>query len=539
MKHIFFSTALLLILLIVGSATGQQAEFNRASEPVENVWVFFTDKKGVRFDPLDFFHPKAIERRLRHGQDLMDPMDFPVREEYLQGVRQLADSTDVVSRWFNAVSVFAHPAQLERIAALPYVARIQPMTLVALPAGREEEISLTANLSSELQELREAQISHMKGQWFFEHGFDGQGIRIAIFDAGFPGVDEHPVFQHIREGGQIVATRDFVRRRQDVFGKNSHGTSVMSLIGGMDDSLRFGLATGAEYLLARTETWTEYFSEEKYWLEAMEWADRMGADIINSSLGYTYHRYFPEEMDGQHSLVAHAAQKAFQKGILVVNAAGNEGSSKYWGVIGTPADVTEVLSVGALDFPSLIRADYSSKGPTADGRMKPNLAALGTAVVAGKNGLKKSSGTSFASPLLAGFAACLWQKYPEWTNRQVYDAMQHSATLYPYFDYSHGFGIPQANYFFADPGNSFRPTFDFVSTPEGVKVMIHIKSLKGEEDPADRFLFYQVQDEKEKILEYFVVKVHLIEALTLDPADFSPGQKAVVHFEGYTATWNF
>ena len=539
MKQIHSILFIIFCLLFNGPASGQMPGFLKGSEPSENVWVFFTDKEGVPFDPLEFFHPKAIERRLRHGQDLMDPVDFPLREDYVEGVRQLADSIDVTSRWFNAVSVFARPSQIERIAALPYVERIESMTLVALPAEVKGEFSLTADLSSALQELREAQIGHMKGQYFIENGLNGQGIRIAIFDAGFPGVDEHPVFAHIRDEGRIIATRDFVRGRQDVFGNNSHGTSVMSLIGGMDDNLHLGLATGAEFLLARTETWTEYFSEEKYWLEAVEWADRLGVDIINSSLGYTYHRYFPEEMDGTGSLVARAAQMAFQKGILIVNAAGNEGMRKEWQVITTPADVSEVLTVGALDYPSMIRADFSSRGPTADRRLKPNLAALGTAVMAGEKGLKKAFGTSFSSPLLAGFAACLWQKYPEWTNQQVFEAMEQSATLYPYFDYSHGYGIPQADYFFRDPGNGFRPTFDFVKTPKKIQVIVHLKTMDGEENPPEQFLFYQVRDTQRNILEYFVVKVSQPEALTLNPADFEPGQQVVVHFEGHTATWNF
>ncbi|MEE4177032.1 MAG: S8 family serine peptidase [Bacteroides sp.] len=539
MRNLFFLPLLACLLLFTEPVKAQPSGFLERGEAVENVWVFFTDKDGVAFDPYDFFHPRAIERRLRHGQDLYDPQDYPVSKDYLSRVGLLADSTDVVLRWFNAVSVFARPSQLEQIAALPFVERIEPMTVIAVPANFREDPLLVEHLSSSQKELMEAQITHMSGQWFFENGLDGRGIRVAIFDAGFPGVDEHPVFQHIREEGRIVATRDFVRRRQDVFGKNSHGTSVMSLIGGMADSLHLGLATGAEFLLARTETWTEYFSEEKYWLEAMEWADRLGADIINSSLGYTYQRYFPEDMDGTKSLVARAAQTAFRKGILIVNAAGNDGSRKQWEVIGTPADVTEVLSAGALDYPSLIRAGYSSRGPTADGRMKPNVAALGTVVAAGKTGLKRTSGTSFASPLLAGFAACLWQKYPDWTNQQVFDAMQQSATLYPYFDYSHGFGTPQADYFFQDPGNGFRPTFDFVSTPGELKVLIHIKTLKGENEQPDRYLYYQVQDADQKILEYFVVKVHQPEVLSLDPGDFVPGQKLVVHFEGYTAIWNF
>lgn len=540
MRTQLYLMVLIFWFLSSGSLQAQSSGFLQTAEANEHVWVFFTDKEGVAFDPHGFFHPKAIERRLRHGQDLFDPVDFPVREDYLVQTGALVDSVTGISRWFNAVSVFAKPSQLTLVEALPFVDHIEPMTLNMIPASHARGESMISELNSKQLELVLAHTAHFKGRWFHENGYDGRGVRIAIFDAGFPGVEVHPVFGHILSENRIVATRDFVRKRQNVFHKNSHGTSVMSVIGGMIDSIPMGLATGAEFLLARTETWTEYFSEEKNWLEAMEWADRHGADIINSSLGYTHHRYFPEDMDGKSSLVARAAAIAFSKGILIVNAAGNERTTDSWMIIGTPADVAEVLSVGALEFPSMLRAEYSSRGPTADGRLKPNVSALGTVYAAARTGFARTEGTSFSGPLVAGFAACLWQMFPDWTNQQVFDAMQQSATLFPYFDYSHGYGIPQADYFFRDPLENRRPTFDFERTKDTLRVISRLKTLNDISlDLQSRYVYYQVRDEEDKVLEYFVVLVEKTEVLSFSLSDFKPGQKILVHLAGYTSSWEF
>jgi subtilisin family serine protease len=292
-----------------------------------------------------------------------------------------------------------------------------------------------------------------------------------------------------------MATWDFYSKSPDVFRKNAHGTMVMSLIGGMYDSIPMGLAPGAEYLLARTETWREPFVEEKYWLAAAEWADQLGADIISSSLGYTYHRYFPEQMDGKTSLVAFAADMAVQKGMLVVNAAGNDGDKKSWKIICTPADAPGVLSVGALEYPSLLRASYSSKGPTADGRLKPEVSALGSVYVATAMSFGFRFGTSFACPLVSGFAACVMQLHPEWTNIQVLESLRQSASLYPYFDFSHGFGTPKASYFFSDPAIEVQPTFDFIIDGNQLKIVARLSDTEIIENILGKpYVYYHIRD---------------------------------------------
>ncbi|PSR01089.1 MAG: hypothetical protein BRD50_09265, partial [Bacteroidetes bacterium SW_11_45_7] len=249
-----------------------------------------------------------------------------------------------------------------------------------------------------------------------------------------------------------------VQNDQDVFGGFKHGTMVLSCIAGRYGDTLMGMAPKAEFLLARTERlFGEGIGEEENWVAAMEWADRMGADIINNSLGYTYQRYFPEEMDGKTSLVARSANIAARKGMLVISAAGNEGTNK-WKTIGSPADADSVLTVGGISPRRGYHASFSSYGPTADKRLKPNVSAYGHVMAANQRGYTQTQGTSFSSPLVTGFAACLLEQNPDWTNTELKKKIEESASLHPYFDYAHGYGVPSALYFTGhhDTASTFR-----------------------------------------------------------------------------------
>ena len=517
-------------------------------------WVYFRDKPSEGFDPHRFFDPKAIERRLRHGQCLYDPVDIPVSVKYLEALSALVDSVGVVTRWLNAAFVYAGPQAADSLAGLSFVRQVEPAGRTDLTAtlfGEERaetdgpglsgfSLSSRPGLSPADAEALSTQIDHIQGRLFAENGLDGAGIRIAVFDAGFPGVDTHPAFEHLRRDGRIVETWDFHRDRSDVYRYNAHGTMVLSMITGIYDGHQMGLATGADFLLARTEIRREPFFEEKYWLAAAEWADRLGADIISSSLGYIHHRYFPEQMDGQTSLVAQAARIAIRKGMLVINAAGNEGDNPRWRVIITPADVDSVMSVGAVSHPSMLRTSYSSVGPAADGATKPNLVAMGNVLLANASGLSRRQGTSFSAPLVTGFAACLWQKFPGLTNMELFEAMQRSGSLYPYFDYSHGYGVPRAGVFFeAQPGGSL-PGFDLEVQQGRLVFQLRFNPLPAEETQVqERYLYYQILDRDGRIEQYFVVLLDQSDRLALDMANFRAGQKVRFHFEGYTASWEF
>jgi hypothetical protein len=305
---------------------------------------------------------------------------------------------------------------------------------------------------------------------------------------------------------------------------------VLSCIAGISGDKKIGLATGAEFLLARTEVIREPFSEEENWLAAVEWADKNGADIISSSLGYTKDRYFPDDMNGQKSLVSRAATLAARKGILVINAMGNEGDSK-WKVLGAPADADSILSIGGIDPETNYHQSFSSFGPTSDFRMKPNVSAFSTAIVAGKDKLKTAQGTSFSTPLVSGFAACAWQTNINLTNMQLLNEIQKSGNLYPYFDYAHGYGIPQADYF-----SEFQMVEEFVEyiifekSDSVINIKINEKYIDNEEN-AENYLYYKISEKSGRIIKYFLIKVENSDAATIDINEYK-GKKLEAFYKG-------
>lgn len=461
MKDGLIYWALICYLILDSLVQAQPVSLPDNQAAPQAYWIYFKDKDGSDFDPYTYFEPCAIERRLRLGLGAFDSLDIPVNEKYLSSLRSLADSVDMASRWLNAAYVYADQEQLAAIQQLVCVKKIEPGGRMMAIAGDGENSPEQSSLTEEQRNYIRFHTSHMQGEEFQKRGIDGSGVRIAILDAGFPDVNINEAFSDIVKDGRIIASWDFFRNDSNVYHGNQHGTMVMSLIGGEFESLSLGMAPCAEFLLARTETWRETLVEEKNWLAAAEWADKWGADIISSSLGYTFHRYFPEEMDGQTSIVSRAATIAFQKGILIVSAAGNSGNSPHWKVMASPADAPSVMAVGALKYPSLQSASYSSRGPGADGRSKPDLSALGTAYAVTKDGLSLKSGTSFACPLVAGFAACVMQLHPDWTNAQVFTAMLQSGSLYPDPDNTRGYGIPQALHFFGEGKDEPPQSLDF------------------------------------------------------------------------------
>jgi len=338
---------------------------------------------------------------------------------------------------------------------LPFVKGIGNVIQQDMELAQEEKESSYFDMMIDRSffELLKAQTLRMGRQDFVKSGMDGENVRIAILDAGFKEANTNGCFEHIYKDNRLIDTFDFIKKNKNVYLGSSHGTAVWSCIAGITTEKDFssadtlGLATGAEFLLARTEKQLfEVFSEEENWLAAVEWADKNGADIINSSLGYTGHRYTYPEMDGVSTLVSRAGNLAAKKGILVVNSAGNDGSSE-WNFIGAPADADSVLAVGGILPSSGIHTSFSSVGPSFDYRIKPNVTAYGHVIGAKHNGLDETQGTSFSSPLTAGFAACAWQANPGWNNMELFHALEKGADLYPYYDYAHGFGVPLAKNF--------------------------------------------------------------------------------------------
>lgn len=407
----------------------------------KSYFVFFKDKSGSLFNPVAYFDAKALERKIIFGIEISDSTDYPVSTEYLSEIQKSVTKTGYESRWFNGVYVWATEEEMSIVNSFPFVKKSILITTTTVCS------SISTAAQSETENLAIKQLLRMQGESFNRNGINGKGVRVAVFDAGFPEVNTHRAFDHIRKDNRILKTYDFTKKSEFVYSYNSHGLSTLSNIAGIFDSIQLGLATGAEFLLARTEINTEPFAEEQYWMAAAEWADKNGAHIISSSLGYTSDRYFPEQMDGKHSLVVNAANMAATKGMLVINAMGNDGNSK-WKALGTPADADSIISVGGIDPETNYHINFSSFGPTKDGRLKPNVCAFGKATVASTgDDIETAFGTSFATPLIAGFAACAWQTMMTKNNMEMKTEIEHSGDLYPYYDYAHGYGVPQASYF--------------------------------------------------------------------------------------------
>jgi serine protease AprX len=455
--------------------------------------VTLRDKQGVQFSPRRYFTAAARARRTRQHLPAFELSDLPVRADYLQQISQCVDTITLVSRWFNAAACRATPAQAALLRRLPGVLRVEAWPLGQRPAAtaataaprRDKPSPLVANDIL----LARRQTAHLDGAALRQARLDGRGLRIAVFDVGFAGLREHPAFRQLIEGHHIVATHDFLKNRADVFHSGSHGTEVMGCLAGHlpgapggEAGIALGLAPAADYLLARTEQLhRERYAEEEAWLAAAEWADQQGADIINSSLAYTEQRYFPEHMNGQRSLIARAANLAARKGMLVVSAAGNDGDND-WVRIGTPADADSVLAVGGLDPETGLHVEFSSYGPTADRRPKPNLAAFGVVLTTTPDGYERLEGTSFSAPLVTGFAACVWQHNRQLSAQDLFRQLQESGQLYPYFDYAHGYGRPQASYFLNPgaplPPSETVPTFDFVVHDTLVAVVLRPEAAR-------------------------------------------------------------
>ncbi len=504
-------------------------------------WVHFKDKHQVNFNPYEYFHPKAIERRLKHGISLYDSTDFPLQENYVRVVSELSDSLLAESRWLNAVAILTNEQNIKRIEQLPFVKNVQKYsveTSFLLKADKNFVEKIDVNLLKD-------QTSHLQAKEFHTRDVYGKNIRIAVFDAGFPGVDQLPYFKHLKN--KIVKTYDFARKKDFVYAHDNHGTSVLSCIAGVHDTIPIGLATQASFLLAITEySKREPFSEEKNWLLAAEWADKNGADIINSSLGYTHQRYFTNQMDGNTSLVSKAAKMAFEKGMLVVNAAGNDGD-KDWKIIGTPADVDCVLSVGGIDPYTQYKISFSSFGPSIQKKIKPNVCAFGQVIAANEHNLHETFGTSFASPLIAGFAACVLQMDTTLTNAQLFQKIQQSATLYPYYDYAHGYGVPQASFFFSTKLDSLK-TFTTYIENEMLQVQVLDDFM-----PSDTFnnmyeavkssisnhqyMYVHVENTDGYLRRYFLVDVYKKNALEIPLNDIQKGETIRIHYQGYTYTY--
>ncbi len=427
-------------------------------------WIQFTDKNNSPYsisNPQAYLSQRAIDRRSAQGIRVTS-QDFPVNSFYILDVQQTATLTVLASsKWLNGILIqTTDTLGLAQIMNLPFVDSIQSESVENPDGERSHKMDLngeTVAVEGSFSNASEGfNYGHADGQntmlrinYLHDLGYTGSGMVIAVLDAGFNGTDTTAIVQSLFTNNQILGTWDVVLNQPvDYANHSNHGALVLNCMGANLPGVYIGTAPDADYWLIRTEDApTENIIEEYNWVVGAEFADSVGADVINSSLGYTEfddstksHMY--SDLDGNTTIVTIGADIAASKGILVVNSAGNSGNSA-WHYIGAPADGDSVLSIGAV-WPDLSVTGFSSRGPSVDGRVKPNVMAMGGYVPmpVGTDSITYINGTSFSGPILAGAAACFWQSRPSYTNMDVYHAIEQSSDRYGNPNDDYGYGIP-------------------------------------------------------------------------------------------------
>jgi len=427
------------------------------------IWVYFNDKgsnlESYYSDPQSVVSQKSLERRAKvlSESSLIDFTDIQVNQNYISILVQNGFKLKQKSKWFNAVSGYASQIGINQIALNNFVKKID---VVGAFAKRVDDLELnptetgndnlykpngihSLNYGSSFTQLNQISVPAVH-----DLGYNGSGITICVMDAGFSNLT-HEVFSSM----DIIAKWDFVDNDLDV-GGHSHGTGTLSTIGGFMEGQLIGPAYGASFILARTENdpASETPIEEDNWIAALEWADSIGVDVTSTSLGYLdfdapYTSYTWEDMDGNTALITIAADNAVKLGITVVNSAGNNGYNSLHNTLNAPADGDSVITIGAVSSSGVI-SSFSSVGPTADGRIKPDLLAMGSSVyaasTAGTSSYTYVSGTSFSCPLAAGVCALMLQKNPSLAPMEILQLLKSTATQSNNPDNRYGWGIINA-----------------------------------------------------------------------------------------------
>lgn len=425
---------------------------------VQDAWVYFADKENVQAsidNPITIMTQDAIDRKEMHGV-VIDERDVPVNETYKQQVNN-ASGIEVMakSKWFNCVYVQGSLPNIEALMDLPFVTSIEyadkSLNFAPHTGPSQTSVKLEEENGNGLIEYNYGaatnQIEQINGDFLHEQDFTGEGMIIAVLDSGFPNWESLPGFSRVIDEGRLLGTYDFFSRTTNVTGTGTHGTNTSSDIAGFIQDQFVGTAPNASFYLFRTEYGPDEIPrEEAWWVEALERADSLGVDVINTSLGYQEydnpaysHTY--QDLDGQTTFGARGANHAFDKGMILVTSAGNSGNG--FGTVGTPGDSPGMLTVGAVNA-SGAYVSFSSRGPTVDGRVKPDVMAQGSnaAILSSNGGVSSANGTSFSSPIMTGSVTCLWQASPTSTNAEVMQAVRESAHLFDNPTNQMGYGIP-------------------------------------------------------------------------------------------------
>ena len=454
------------------------------SQTPAKYWIQFKDKNNSVFSiqrPNEFLSPRAIEKRQRFQIPITE-QDLPVNRQYIQAVINV--DTGIIlftqSKWLNGITVYAEDDSiLSKIKALPCVAFAERTCLLKEKESRFNEVftyHFAQGVSKASEPLSTADLLYGKAvnqirinniHWLHRLGFRGEGVYLMILDGGFHNVDSIPHFQVLRSENRLLGIKNFVSPANDPMRRHSHGTYVLSCIASELPDELIGSSPKVSVFLAQTET-DKYENkiEEDNWVAGIEWADSLGCDVLNSSLGYTKFDDSTQvrtvdSLNGKVSRASQAAAIAASKGLIVCNSAGNAGRDK-WKKIGCPADAYDILTVGAVTIKGE-KATFSSFGPTSDGRIKPDACAVGRGTyVANPFGKTLAAdGTSFSSPVLAGMVCCLRQAFPDKTSFQIMDAVRQSGSNARKPNDSIGYGITdflKAYNLLLSPENTFDST---------------------------------------------------------------------------------
>ncbi|TGE24395.1 T9SS type A sorting domain-containing protein [Hymenobacter aquaticus] len=486
------STLLLLAGLGLSALPGRAAgpgtpgAPQRATPTVRKHLIYFRDKANSPFSPAQpqaFLSAASIQRRTRQNIAVL-PRDLPVNPAYVSQLKAVPKAQLwYTSRWFNAAVVACDSTTLATIQGLPFVRSV--VTLNRAQAGARKRDPQPVVLPQEQRPAAApadygpayAQANMIGAVTMHSANFRGEGMQIAVFDAGFPGVDQIPAFQPLFDEGRMLAGFNFVDKIRDVYLRNDHGTNCLSTMAANQPGFFIGTAPKAKYRLCVTEDiYSEHPVEEMNWLIAAEYADSAGVDVISSSLGYNTFDY-PSidyayaDLNGRTAISTRAAAGAARVGMLVVNSAGNEGASG-WRYITAPADADSILTVGAVDASQQL-AGFSSVGPTADGRLKPNVVAMGvqSAILTPSGTATRGNGTSFSCPITAGMVAGFWQANRNLTAQQVISYLQRSGSRASTPNNLVGYGVPNfvQAYALANPGTPL-PTAPAAGAPSELVV---------------------------------------------------------------------
>ena len=472
----------------------------KSEDSLSYYFIYFKDKQNNPFSfqkPEQYLSEKALNKRKIKNIEL-DSLDLPVTPSYIEQLAQFKELNVLQgSKWLNGVKVFFTTNSFDpnKVLALPFVKKIEFLAQIKSykapkPHIVENEYIEKFQYKLPLDSLKPNQLGKAKNQ--FE--MIGANIdfssetkpTIAVFDAGFYMAYKTPGLVQLLSPDVVI--KDFVDNDNSVWEDDKHGANCVSFINTFDPNNYIGTAPNALVYLMRTEdAKNENLTEEINWILAAEYSDKLGVDLISSSLGYnqfdhpeTSHRY--QDLDGKTTLIAHAAEIAFKKGIIIVNSAGNEGQSQ-WKKIGTPADAANVITIGAVNEEGFY-ANFSSQGPSFDGRIKPDFVAMGQqAIVASPQGFYRGNGTSYSTPIFAGAMANLYNEFPNIPYSTLLTALKKSASHYEMPDDKYGYGIPDfqlATYILGKPIPNTDTLFDYLyEKPNAVfhqRLNIHFKS---------------------------------------------------------------